>query len=68
MIDASDVFLTFVLTNVSVKNSKEHGCEFHSSYIIIQGSFNYESNEGSIILVQSSLTFEYESIVKISYR
>ena len=67
MIDMSEVFVTVVLANVSVKNSKEHGCNFFSSDILIQDSFNYEMNNGSIILAQSSLTFDCKSSVKIFY-
>ena len=67
MNEMSEAYVTVVLTNVSIKNSEDHGCKFLFSDIIIQGSFNYELNKGSIVLVQSSLTFEYESIVKIRY-
>ena len=65
--DMSEVFVTVVLTNVSVENSKNHGCEFFWSDIIIQDSFNYKMNKGGIILVESGLKLGYKSEVNISY-
>ena len=64
--DMREVFVTIVLTNISVKNSKEHGCEFFLSDILILDSFKYEINEGGIILVESILTFGYNSNVNVS--